>query len=444
MDCSISTSVSDSSCPVCQPSEAYPVVYEDPQTRPPRKSFWNTRCRCPYSYLSDDVLSHKIFPFLNLIDLAQATRVCTRWRYLTLYEPVLWRKINLAPYASRVTDDMLASLLQRYGTMVEDLRLCGCRQLSASLLAMVSSICPQLVELHCCGLNKLVSDDVVSSLLATAPSLKRLSLNGCTNVSVLSLPSPQSSFSKISLRGCIRITSHGLNFASPFLKELTLSGCKRITEDIGAVLANNCPQLEKLDLHGVRVDNGVVELISRGCPLLRDLDISSANPFGGSSALTDEILVSLARLSQLTRLNLQGVSKLTSQALIVFFSELSSLQHLNLGGCSNVCDETVSAICHFFPGLLSLNLSNCFLLTDQSLIAISRSLFQLESLDVHGCPRLAPTGVQSLLSLRSLTSLDISGCAGLRPSANAPLSPDSPRLADLLDVAPPSLAIVSY
>jgi hypothetical protein len=140
-------------------------------------------------------------------------------------------------------------------------------------------------------------------------NLRHLSVFGClrlTDESVTAVAKRCSMLEEVSLRNVTQVTSAAVQAFGASLKGLNASGCRALNARAAAFLGAACPQLERLNLHGVRVDDAAVDKLVRGCPRLTTLHLSSANPFGGSSPLTDQSLVSVARLPALRTLNLQG------------------------------------------------------------------------------------------------------------------------------------------
>ena len=77
-----------------------------------------------FSLGDEDLL--KIFSFLSLGDLLQASRVC-RWWYRLSFDGVLWKNVDMRRFATRLTDpDTMQSLLvKRFSTKIRSLDLSG-------------------------------------------------------------------------------------------------------------------------------------------------------------------------------------------------------------------------------------------------------------------------------------------------------------------------------
>lgn len=64
--------------------------------------------------------------------------------------------------------------------------------------------------------------------------------------------------------------------------------------------------------------------------MLTTLDLSTANPFGHSSALTDRALYALAALTRMQDLNLEGLGQLTDASVALLVRCMPDLKRLNL------------------------------------------------------------------------------------------------------------------
>jgi hypothetical protein len=202
---------------------------------------------------------------------------------------------------------------------------------------------------------------------------------------------------ELSLRGCVQLTDRALDNLGPNLEEINLGGCKRITLQGVVSLAQRCPLLRRVNLHGLTVTDQSIDALSRNCPQLETLHASSANPFGGSSPLTDQSLAYLSRCPNLVCLNLQGSSNLTDYGVRMLLRHCNKLDRLNLGGCFRLTDASVIDIGECAPRMIHLSLFQCFQLTDHSLLSLTSKLPNLVHIDVHGCAGLSRTFIDALI-----------------------------------------------
>lgn len=322
---------------------------------------------------------------------------------------------------AKLSDDVLAKLLDKYGPSVEILKLCNCKKLSQAILQRIGALTGSLREVHFCGVT--ATDDVTVIRVAerNALSLEHVSLFGCPRVSdrsVRFLCESTPKLMELSVRNCPLLTSNAIVGLGAELRGLNLSGCPRITDLVP--IATKCSSLERLNLHGLRLSDEAVEAIARGCARLSSLHLSSANPFGGSSRLSDACLIALSNLTDLKCLNLQGNGQLSDEALSTLSRSRCRLERLDLSGCFRLTDTGLSS--YLEPGadaarhLTHLSLARCYNLTDQALSCVARSCPRLVHLDVQGCVGVGYTGLKEVLeNCTQLQTLDMGGCAGVAP-----------------------------
>ncbi|KAK3919058.1 Dynein regulatory complex subunit 6 [Frankliniella fusca] len=86
------------------------------------------------------------------------------------------------------------------------------------------------------------------------------------------------------------------------------------------------------------------------------------------------------------------------------------LKNLMLAGCEQLTNAGVVALTEHQTGLISLDLSCCSRVTDPSMIAICRSLSSLQNLCVRRCRAISNIGVSEIQALKHLVKLDLSNC----------------------------------
>jgi len=359
-----------------------------------------------------------VFGFLSHSDLSRVTQVCSRWRFLGS-DRVLWREIDLSQRAAVVDDKLIADLGSKYSPSIEVLKLCNNTRLTVEGLNTNFSRLsfPSLRELHLCNLTS-VTDSSLQSLGKLANRIEHISLLGCTEVTdtgVIALTQFAPKLQDLSLKGLNKITSKSLQGLGPSLMGLNLSGCIGIGADVGVVLSNRSPRLQRLDLHALRISDETVQHLAEGCRMLSTLHLSSSNPFGGTSALGDTSLQALASLPNLKCLNLQGASNVTDSGVAVLV-ENCKLERLNLGGCYRITDRAVDSLAKHGNKLTHLSLFQCFKLTDVSAEHLS-SLPSLQHLDLNSCVSLTPRALDLLAQpplSKELRSLDVGACRNLK------------------------------
>jgi hypothetical protein len=405
-----------------------------------RRSFWNTRCSCIFSALPDELLILDVFPFLDCSALSVLQSVCTRWRWLS-GDKSLWSRVDLSKAAQKIDDKAFHSIMERVGQNLQSLHLCNCSRLTQTSIGVFQTIHKQLKSLHLCNL-RLLKDSNISLLAQACPRLEEVSLFGCISITdsgIQALTTHCKSIKSLNLRGCTKLTSSSLLLLGSEVQTLNISGCRNMKEQSLINIANRCPNIEMLNAHAVEISDHGIEALSTNCSHLKTLQISSANPFGGSPLFTDEGISYITRLKQLESLNIQGSGNITDAELGILTRHCSKLQRLNLGGCFKVTDSGLKAIAHSALLLTHLSVFQCYLLTDQSLIEVAHKLTLLKELDCHSLVHLSPAFVRELYTpqvtqqsgieqdenspvyfLPNLESLDIGSCKSIRAEAVQP------------------------
>lgn len=400
-----------------------------------RRSFWNTKCKCLFSRLPDELLMFNAFSFLDIKNLFLVSRVCKRWRFLAT-DKVLWHSIDLSTVASQINDDVLMrSISSRIFSSLMSFRLCNVEDVSSDALVHVSSqLGPQVTEVHLCNVPSL-DDDVLTTIAARCSSLRAVSLlGGCslTDASVTKLVSSCRKLELLSLRNCSKLTLASLRDLPSSLRVLNLSGCKRLSSSDVVTIVSKLPNLRKLSLHAIAVDDDAVSSIVKSCPRLRSVQMSSPNPYMVTSSwsrVTDKAMRALSDSRSLTTLDLTGAHHISdsgvasllaasapvasssslslsalsltpssssspssvtasSRSLVVHTSSARSFKRLSLGACIKLTDDTLSTLSSspLTHSLSSLALDNCALITDQGLLALASSVSSLSHLSIDETP----------------------------------------------------------
>ncbi|KDQ63186.1 hypothetical protein JAAARDRAFT_119601 [Jaapia argillacea MUCL 33604] len=186
-----------------------------------------------------------------------------------------------------------------------------------------------------------------------------------------------------------------------------------------------------LPLHPSVPDSLVCHLTSIAGPFIRGVD------FAGHARLLPETAINVADalcirstlpdhppFTQLTTINLQGCTALTTRALNHIIMRSPLLQNLNLKGLSEVTNTTCDVIGVYCPRLLSLDLSRCPGMTGEGIrllaaAALSRGdKLQLKTLKLSGLKRITDSTMEVLgRAAPDLEVLDLSYSPDLHNSA---------------------------
>lgn len=363
-----------------------------------RASFWNMVCWCYFSYVPDALLIQEIFSFMNPAELARMALVCRRWSFLTS-DRHLWRKIELTNLPKDISEESLVSLIVKHSSSVEILKLCDF-PLSESSLKTLSCNLRRLKEIHLCGSVK-TNDSIMDLIVERNRDIQGLYIGGCRNLSSASLETIAEKLpylKRLSIQGCQFVSFDHLSNVSSNLIELNISSCFAITENPSwSKDLVRFTSLTKLNLHALDISDSDVFFISKSCPKLSSLYLSSANPFRGSK-ITDVALKYLSELRQLSDLNILGSKKITDQGIDYLSTGCPYIQKLCLGGCSNITDLSLSFISRRLLKMTHLSLFQCERLTDWGIEELAKSSTPLSYLDLTGCQELTRRSVYLLVS----------------------------------------------
>ncbi|XP_048580350.1 F-box/LRR-repeat protein 4 isoform X2 [Nematostella vectensis] len=145
-------------------------------------------------------------------------------------------------------------------------------------------------------------------------------------------------------------------------------------------LLSSCGQLICLRLSSCSfVTSHAVYTISRTCPSLQELDISSCKAIGEKGFLE------LQMLKKLERLNLYQTA-ITDTILVSALCSWPTLKHLNLGGCADItqCDDITQTLA-LHCSLLSLDLWRQKSLTSDGVFNLANGCTQLQELEIGWC-----------------------------------------------------------
>ena len=276
--------------------------------------------------------------------------------------------------------------------------------------------CPGIEHLSLSGWASLTDDSMIA--LTALPSLKELNLYDCcnlTSVGVQSLLRSNGASLEVLVLAEYEYSSCGLcddallrclGDCCPILREFSVNltyifdsnvtnasftalvqgcrhleslsiYCKLLTDAFLLQLADSCPALNKLVLHGSDYSSVGFAAVSSKCSRLCELELSDMS-------ITDSALVIItSHCKNLRKLRLNYLPSITDLGLCVLFESCPHLVDLSLGLLS-ITERSMLSLVRNCIGLRSLNLSNNFYLKGKA-IAVLIMLEGLETLVIdHG------------------------------------------------------------
>lgn len=223
----------------------------------------------------------------------------------------------------------------------------------------------------------------------------------------------------VDLSGCSAITRRGLEYLSLYpeqIKILILNDCPKITDTFFGDIVH-FKKLEHLEVRGCFwiTDNGIKALVA--AKELRYLDISvnasenlmTSGTSSGRPNITDVSMLTLAKLSKLESLVMEGCSDVTDKG-IVRLVPLRNLTSLNLSGTGLTNNGLM--VLKYLPTLHTLQIADCRLSekdTAQQLSAVPTLMY----LDISRVPCVTDGLIQGLSQYLDLKHLNIAGCEQL-------------------------------
>uniref|UniRef100_A0A1J3J0G1 EIN3-binding F-box protein 1 n=1 Tax=Noccaea caerulescens TaxID=107243 RepID=A0A1J3J0G1_NOCCA len=294
--------------------------------------------------------------------------------------------------------------LQKLNTLT----ITACQGVTDMGLQSVGKGCPNMKK-ALVSKSPLLSDNGLVSFAKASLSLESLHLEECHRVtqfgffgSLLNCGAKLKSFSVVNCLG-IRDLTTGLPASThcSALRSLSVRNCPGFGDANLAAIGKLCPQLEDIELFGLKgvtesgflhlLQNTLVKVNFSGCTNLTDRVISAISArngwtlevltVDGCSKISDASLVSIAEncyvLSDLD-LSKCSISDSGSQALAS--SEKLKLQILSMAGCSMVTDKSLPSIVRLGSTLLGLNLQQCRSISNSTVDFLVERLYKCDIL----------------------------------------------------------------
>ncbi|KAL9945529.1 hypothetical protein D7B24_005833 [Verticillium nonalfalfae] len=297
-------------------------------------------------------ISVHIFSFLRPKELVQASGISKSFHEIC-FDGQLWTSFDASQFHDEIPAESLAKIIVAAGPFIKDLNLRGCVQVEHYHRAeVVVKACQNLLD---------------------------ATLEGCRN------------FQRSPLHTLLRNNSR--------LANLNLTGLTAVTNMACKIIAEACPQLQRLDVSWcTHMDARGIKAVVKGCAKLTDLRAREIRGFDNL-----EVAEVLYRTNNLERLILNGCADLDDRALKVMVQgeepEIDILtdipvvprrkwRHLDLSRCTRLTSRGVRALGHLTPDLEGLQLSGCTALTDTALETILASTPRLTHLELEDLAEL--------------------------------------------------------
>lgn len=243
---------------------------------------------------------------------------------------------------------------------VQHLDLTGCFSLSHEALPQITRLWGQSLlslNLECC-------DNLLQNTHLTTPNTSHLALlslnlsnSSVTDQGVRYFATRSPELTHLNLQGCPNITDLSLSVVAQFcknLKVINISGCSKITNYSLQILAQECKSnLQEININeckGISSEGGTLfNYLAFFCPNLKRLMLRDTKVTGAE-------LVRLCSMISFTELNLQGLSSLTDEDLYAIAQSQPYLEVLHLSFCYKVTLRGLQYLAARCLNLLELHL----------------------------------------------------------------------------------------
>ncbi|KAF9995954.1 hypothetical protein BGZ79_010320 [Entomortierella chlamydospora] len=158
--------------------------------------------------------------------------------------------------------------------------------------------------------------------------------------------------------------------ASGFLRYANFRGCSQLSSYSLSVIAEHCPNIERLNLTGCRAitSKSIVD-VCMNMPLLVHLDLAGLQSVNNNTLQTMAVYCRAIQV-----LNLAWCKQISGSGLIKLARSCQELRKLNISGCTNLEDRLMPVMGVNLPKLRELCLNGCNSLTDRGLIGLLSGL----------------------------------------------------------------------
>ncbi|CAL9234032.1 unnamed protein product [Arabidopsis halleri] len=319
-----------------------------------------------------------------------------------------------------VTDVSLA-VVGHYGLSITDLVLAGLSHVSEKgFWVMGNGVGLQKLNALTITACQGVTDMGLESVGKGCPNMKKaiisksplLSDNGLVSFAKASL-----SLESLQLEECHRVTQFGffgslLNCGEK-LKAFSLVNCLSIRDlTTGLPASSHCSALRSLSIRNCPgFGDANLAAIGKLCPQLEDIDLC------GLKGITEFGFLHLIQ-SSLVKVNFSGCSNLTDRVISAITARNGwTLEVLNIDGCSNITDASLVSIAANCQILSDLDLSKCAI-SDSGVHALASSdKLKLQILSVAGCSMVTDKSMPAIVGLGStLLGLNLQQCRSISNS----------------------------
>eukprot|EP01134_Creolimax_fragrantissima_P001297 CFRG1297T1 len=331
---------------------------------------------------NDPIMDRKfvmqVMSYLGVSERFKCMGVCRKWKEIILSKPV-WHDTSFMDGNRFVTDDVLLTILGRYGEYVCNLNLKNCWAVSDDGLEIVASKCNlQSVSLFSCW---EISSAGLQILGEKCESIQHINLNNCR---------------KITDVGMMHLTNHCIG-----LRTIQLSYCKNLTDVTLNYILARCRRLQHLNLHRCSSISKEGMKMFQQHPAHQMLTLNLSDCFEIDDEALQWVMDGCRILEEIT---LSFCSQLTPSSMKTL-STCGAMKKMDLSSCGNaVNDEGVRNLVEgpLACTIVELNLRNCYGLTGDGLRILNEKCPLLEYVNITNIKKISMADILACTSIKKI------------------------------------------
>ncbi|KAL2268939.1 hypothetical protein VTJ83DRAFT_3785 [Remersonia thermophila] len=383
-------------------------------------------CLPPVHRLPNEILISIFARLSSSADLLRAMLTCKRWARNAV--DLLWHRPSCSSWEKHKKICQTLSLSDPYFDyrhFVKRINLAALAPDVSDGTVMPLSECNRVERLTLTGCNKLTDTGLVALItnshhlysldVSAQPPLSTVTSNDhITDASINALAENCPQLQGLNISGCHRISNESLIHLAKscrYLRRLKLNDCGQVQDEAVFAFAENCPNILEIDLNQCRlVTNAPVTALFTQGTALRELRLANCE------LLDDEAFLALPSNRTFDHLRILDISNsmgITDRAIEKIIEVAPRLRNLVLQKCRNLTDAAVYAISKLGKNLHFLHLGHCSHITDDGVKRLVASCNRIRYIDLGCCTNLTDDSVSKLAILPKLKRIGLVKCANI-------------------------------
>lgn len=320
-------------------------------------------------------------------------------------------------------DEGLLDLVQAGFTIIHDLNISHCRQLSTIAIASLRSKMSSLEILHIN--NLLVGPSAYEYISEGCKMIKHLYLQKSPELaddSLIKIGRWCRFLQTLNISNCPKISDTGIvGFFEKFsgnLQALDLNACGQCGDASIIAITSKCSTLLSLKINGLsKVTVNILKQFFMQAVKLEYFEMCSELRTTASHRrsmmphLSDAVFRAM-QSNTFSELHIVGACQVTDAGIVPLTERSSWLKVLDLSYCSNIADNALFAIAQHSPHLQTLIMTGCVFVSNEGMRVLSQGVchLTLRHLEINGCNRVNDDGLTYIASMSNLEMLGFRSC----------------------------------